>query len=72
MPRLRSGARRSEAMPAGELRPLGFFSMMLGFGLRLDSTWQGLGLVLVLGGAAAAAAGLLRLGGAFVPPEGGR
>ena len=54
-------------MPSGELRPLGFFVMMLGFGLRLESTWQGLGLVLLLGGGAAGAAGLRRAR-AFVPP----
>jgi hypothetical protein len=57
---------------SGELRPLGFFLMMLGFGLRLESTWQGVGLVLLLGGGAAAVAGLMRPGGAFVAPEGKR
>jgi hypothetical protein len=59
-------------MRAGALRPLGFFLTMLGFGLRLDTTWQRLGVVLLVAGGAAAAVGLLRRGGAFVPPEGGR
>jgi hypothetical protein len=54
-------------MPAGELRPLGFFLMMLGFGLRLESTWQGIGLVLLLAGGAAGVAGLLQAR-AFDPP----
>ena len=58
-------------MPAGELRPLGFFLMMLGFGLRLESTWQGLGFGLLLVGGAAAAAGLLQAR-AFIPPDGER
>jgi hypothetical protein len=55
-------------MSAGEMRPLGFFLAMIGFGLRLETAWQGLGLVLVVGGGAVAVAGLLRSGGAFVPP----
>ena len=58
-------------MPSGGLRPLGFFVMMLGFGLRLESTWQGLGFVLLLVGGAAGAAGLLQAR-AFVPPDGER
>jgi len=61
---------------AGGLRPLGFVLLMLGFGLRLDTDWQGVAWVLLVAGAAAAAAGLLgfaRAGdrsGAFVQPPG--
>lgn len=58
-------------MPAGELRPLGFFVTMLGFGLRLESTWQGLGFLLVVVGGAIGVAGLLQAR-AFVPPDGER
>jgi len=58
-------------MPAEELRPLGFFLMMLGFGLRLESGWQGLGALLLLVGGAAGVTGLLRAR-AFVPPDGER
>lgn len=32
--------------------PLGFFVLMLGFGLRLDTAWQGSAWVVLLGGAA--------------------
>jgi hypothetical protein len=51
---------------------------MLGFGLRLDSDWQGLAWVLLLAGALAGTAGLRglwrRTDGirAFVPPSGER
>jgi hypothetical protein len=51
---------------------------MLGFGLRLDSDWQGLAWVLLLAGALAGIAGLRglwrRADGfrAFVPPSGER
>lgn len=38
--------------------PLGFFVLMLGLGLRLDTAWQGLAWVLTVAGAAAASAGL--------------
>ncbi len=60
-------------MTAGAWRPLGFLVLMLGFGLRLDSEWQGLATALLVCGAVAASAGLWALGreaasGAFVPP----
>ena len=47
-------------MTAGVWRPLGFLLLMLGFGLRLDSEWQGVASALLGFGAVA--------GGAFVPP----
>ena len=64
-------------MTAGVWRPFGFFLLMLGFGLRLDSEWQGVAGALLVGGAVAAGAGLWALrreapGGAFVPPARGR
>jgi hypothetical protein len=40
------------------LRPLGFFVLMVGFGLRLDTAWQGLAALLILAGGAAAGLGL--------------
>jgi len=49
--------------------PLAFLVLMLGFGLRLDSTWQGLARVVLAAGAVAAAVALRR---AFVPPPDGR
>jgi hypothetical protein len=52
-------------MSAAALRPLGFFLLMIGFGLRLDTVWQGLAWLLLVAGAACAAA-------AFVPPRAGR
>ena len=56
-------------------RPLAFLALMLGFGLRLDTTWQRLAGVLLVAGAAGGAAGLWGLAqrhrhGAFVPPGG--
>jgi len=39
-------------------RPLGFLLLVLGFGLRLDTPWQGLALTLILAGAVAGGAGL--------------
>lgn len=63
-------------MKAHGLRPLGFVLLMLGFGLRLDSTWQALAWVLLLAGAVTGAAGLWALAGgaerpgAFVRPPG--
>lgn len=60
------------------LRAAGFLVLMLGLGLRLDTAFQGLAWVLVVGGAGTAALGLLRLatrppdGGAFVPRPGQR
>jgi len=60
-------------MTAGVWRPLGFLVLMLGFGLRLDSEWQGVAGALLGLGAVAGGAGLWALrseaaGGAFVPP----
>jgi len=60
-------------MTAGAWRPLGFLLLMLGFGLRLDSEWQGVASALLGLGAVAGGAGLWALrreaaGGAFVPP----
>ena len=60
-------------MTAGVWRPLGFLILMLGFGLRLDSEWQGVAGVLLAAGAAAGGAGLWALrrdtaGETFVPP----
>jgi hypothetical protein len=60
----------------GRLRPLAFFTLMCGFGLRLDSSWQRLAALLLVVGAVLAVAGLLALGrartarDAFVPPPG--
>jgi hypothetical protein len=48
-------------MTAGAWRPLGFLLLMLGFGLRLDTEWQGVANALLGLGAVA--------GGAFVRPE---
>ncbi len=65
-------------MNAGGGRPLGFVLLMLGFGLRLDSDWQGLAWLLLVAGAVAGGAGLLGLHRrrdrehAFVPPAGER
>mgnify|MGYP000013081580 CR=1 FL=1 len=72
-------------MIAGWLRPVGFLALMLGFGLRLDTAWQGLGGGLLLGGAVASVLGLIvhrgdleetaacgdrdRSANAFPPPE---
>jgi hypothetical protein len=57
------------------LRPLGFLLLMLGFGLRLDTPYQGIAWLLLLTGALATGAGLFLLGqrrrdDAFVPPAG--
>lgn len=63
-------------MKAGAWRPLGFVLLMLGFGVRLDTGWQGIAWVLLVAGGVAAAVGLWGLaheGGrsaAFVPPTG--
>ena len=40
------------------LRPLGFFVLMVGFGLRLDTAWQGVAALLILAGGVAAGLGL--------------
>jgi len=42
------------------MRPAGFLLLMLGFGLRLDTTWQGTADGLLVCGAALAIVGLLR------------
>ena len=42
-------------------RPLGFFLLMLGFGLRLDTTWQTLASTLLGAGVVTAAMGLVVL-----------
>ena len=56
-------------------RPLGFLLLMIGFGLRLDTPYQGLAWLFMLAGAVAAGAGLFLLAqrrrqNAFVPPPG--
>jgi len=43
------------------LRPLGFLLLMLGLGLRLDTPWQTLAALLIVGGTVTAGAGLWRL-----------
>ena len=58
---------------SGTWRPVGFFLCMLGFGLRLDSPWQGLAGVLIVAGLGLGGAGLWPLARrAFVLPEGRR
>ena len=42
-------------------RPVGFLLLMVGFGLRLDTEWQGTAWALLLAGAAACGAGLWTL-----------
>ena len=42
-------------------RPAGFLLLMVGFGLRLDTPWQGLASVCLLGGAAVGGLGLWTL-----------
>lgn len=54
----------------GVLRPLGFLCLMLGFGLRLDSSWQGLAWALLIVGAGLGGVGLWRgRAAAFVPED---
>ncbi len=52
-------------MSGALLRPLGFLLLVLGLGLRLDSTWQVSAAIVVAVGAGMAGLGLLA-GGAFV------
>jgi hypothetical protein len=52
-------------MSRGVLRVIGFLLLMFGFGLRLDTGWQGLAWLLLVAGAIATA-------GAFVPRRVGR
>lgn len=56
-------------------RPLAFFTLMVGLGLRLDTGWQRLASLLIVAGAVAGGGGLWQLarrsgGTAFVPPGG--
>ena len=56
-------------------RPFGFFLLVVGFGLRLDTPWQGLAWVFLVAGTVSAGAGLWKLArraadGAFVAPPG--
>jgi len=68
----------SRERPADALwRPLAFFVLMTGFGLRLDTTWQALAGLLILGGALGGGVGLVRLtrrrrADAFVRTDGTR
>jgi hypothetical protein len=61
-------------MSAPRWTPVGFVLLMLGFGLRLDTAWQGLAWLLLVAGTVCAAAGLgpATRRGAFVPPPAGR
>jgi len=40
--------------------PIGFLLLMLGFGLRLDTAWQGIAWILLVAGAITAGIGLAR------------
>jgi hypothetical protein len=42
-------------------RPVAFFALMVGLGLRLDTDWQGVAWLLILGGAAGGAVGIAGL-----------
>jgi hypothetical protein len=42
----------------GTWRPLGFLLLMLGFGLHLDTPWQGLAWLLITAGALSTGVGL--------------
>ncbi len=48
--------------------PLGFLLLMLGLGLRLDSSWQVLAGLLIAAGVVVSGVGLARGRAAFVPP----
>jgi hypothetical protein len=57
-------------------RPVGFLLLMIGLGLRLDTSWQTFAAVLIVAGAAAASRGFRRPARreeprAFVAPTGG-
>ena len=57
------------------LRPLGFLLLMIGFGLRLDTPYQGIAWLLLVTGGLVTASGLLLLAqrrrdDAFVQPRG--
>ena len=68
------------ASGAGLWRPVTFFVLMMGLGLRLDTTWQGVAWLLIVAGAVGGGLALRPLVGggaqdsssAFVPPEGRR
>ena len=56
-------------------RPLAFFSLMIGLGLRLDTGWQRLAALLIVAGAVTGGVGLWQLARrsgatAFVPTGG--
>jgi hypothetical protein len=62
-------------------RPVAFFVLMIGLGLRLDTAWQGVGWLLIVAGGVGGGLALRPLVGggaahdspsAFVPPEGRR
>lgn len=57
-------------MTPAVIRVLGFLALVHGLGLRLDSSWQGTALVLVLGGGAAVVWALVREASVSAPPEG--
>ncbi len=59
-------------MTARAWRPVGFFVSMMGFGLRLDSSWQLTAWLVLAAGAVAVGLGSMDSRGAFVPPPGGR
>lgn len=42
-------------------RPVAFFALMIGLGLRLDTGWQAVAWVLILGGAVGGAVGIAGL-----------
>jgi hypothetical protein len=48
--------------------PVGFLLLMIGFGLRLDSSWQLLADLVLVAGAVTAGVGLAGSRAAFVPP----
>jgi hypothetical protein len=64
----------SPEQPDALWRPLGFFTLMIGLGLRLDTPFQGLAWVLIVVGGALGGRGLWMLyrRRAFVPGEGER
>ena len=53
-------------------RPVGFFVLMMGIGLRLDSDWQLVAWLLLAAGAVGVGLGSTDSRAAFVPPQGGR
>jgi hypothetical protein len=55
---------------AGQARVAGFLALVHGIGLRLDSTWQGTALVLIVGGLVLTLAALAREASVSGPGEG--